>query len=153
MSSRYRTDPETGAKFAWGGVLGIRSFDDAREERESYERMLIRRADILAPRRTFAQQLALERSVYETTDEMIDRRMKEIPLRLRVSRPRRAPTRSRPPVEARGRYTSHSPSMLVAQVSFTYDDSVMGRQSVKAGITHVAPKSAVALRFPSKFAA
>jgi hypothetical protein len=159
--SRYRRDPETGAVFAWGGVLGIRSADIAREERENHERMLIRRADILAKPLTFSQRLARERAIERELGwtgipevdyaALLRRRSAELGVSTqRVSRPVR---RSRPPVLTRGRYTSHSKGMVVAQESFDYIDPVMGRQHIKAGISHVSYTSEAYRRFPEKFAA
>jgi hypothetical protein len=57
--STLRTDPLTGAKYVFGGLIGIRGIDDARSERDDWRKMLLRRAPELThnrPRLTLRQR-------------------------------------------------------------------------------------------------
>jgi hypothetical protein len=46
----YRTDPETGAVYAWGGVYDLsRTLDEQREQAEDVDRMLLRRLPEIRP--------------------------------------------------------------------------------------------------------
>jgi hypothetical protein len=49
MTVTYRTDPDTGRRYAWGGLIGCRGIDDRVSEREDFVKVLERRADILRP--------------------------------------------------------------------------------------------------------
>jgi hypothetical protein len=142
---RYKRDPDTGAIYADGGIYdGGRSHDQARHDREDFQKMLERRAPELARPLTFSEQL----------DRMFPGRVVKRQLaadaaarrsRLRVERPR---------VEARSRITSSDrPGMFVAVEDFDYADPYIGRVHVTAGKTYVSSKSSAYMARPSAFAA
>jgi DNA-directed RNA polymerase subunit M/transcription elongation factor TFIIS len=56
----YRRNPDTGKVYAFGGLIGARTLDDQRSEREDFDKMLERRADITAPRRRFSARAILD---------------------------------------------------------------------------------------------
>jgi len=73
--TEYRTDPKTGAKYAFGGLIGNRTIDDRRSERDRFERMLIRRSAELHRRGLSPiQHLALEEDIWGF-DSMLRRRL------------------------------------------------------------------------------
>jgi hypothetical protein len=165
--NRNRRDPETGVVYAFGGLYDSGgSHDRERNEREDFERMLIRRADILAPKTTFAQQLARQRAIERELGwtgipdvdfaAMLRRRSAELGLSTqRVSRPRtrsaRPPVETRSPVRHDGRKMHRG--MFVATESFGYTASDGGRARVVAGQTYARPEHEAVKLFPSRWAA
>ena len=149
---QYRTDPLTGARYAFGGLIGVRTLDDQRSEREDFDKMLVRRGDITHPPNTIARRLGLEQNESQTVDQIISGRMREIPTR-------RARTTRSQPVRTAPQRASAAPQghrgLLVATESFSYvDPSTRRREHVKAeGITYVAPDCAAYALRPSAFAA
>ena len=53
----YRTDPETGKRYAFGGLIGNRTIDDRRTARDAFDALLVRRAGELPKRRLTARQV------------------------------------------------------------------------------------------------
>jgi uncharacterized OB-fold protein len=49
--SYYRTDPETGRRYMFGGLIGNRTIDDRRSDREAFDQLMERRAGELPRRR------------------------------------------------------------------------------------------------------
>jgi|GEM_PF-4011748 len=70
MSVNYRRDPETGKTFAFGGLIGVRTIDDRRTEREDFTKLLIRRAPEIHHndhRLSPVEHLALEEDIWGST--------------------------------------------------------------------------------------
>jgi hypothetical protein len=146
--TEYRRDPETGAVYAFGGLSDLGgSIDAARADRDDFQRVLERRADITRHQLTFSDRRDLERTLghHDTFDQMVRRRMRQLQTRVRPS--------VRRPVSGRAQITSGVQGLLVATEDFEYVDSLGHTVKVRRGRTHVAPKSEAHKARPSAFAA
>jgi len=72
--TEYRRD-ESGKVYAFGGLIGNRTIDDRRSERDAWDKMMVRRAAELPHRRLSPMQhLALEEDIWGF-DSMVRRRL------------------------------------------------------------------------------
>jgi hypothetical protein len=146
----YRRD-ETGKVYADGGFFGIRGIDDQRSQRESFDKLLIRRAAELRRRHISPLQLlALEEDVYGF-DAMVARRLGGMlprrssgALSTSTTRPRarfQHRTPAPPPMDGppSNRDGYRARGLLVARESFSYrDPSTHKIVKITAGRTHCA---------------
>jgi hypothetical protein len=69
--SRYLRDRETGKVYAFGGLIGVRTLDDQRSEREDFRALLERRAPELPRRRlTWRQRDRIDYSLGYRADDV-----------------------------------------------------------------------------------
>jgi hypothetical protein len=155
--TEYRRD-ESGKLYAWGGWYGNRTVDDARSDRDDFNKMMERRASEL-PRRRLSplQRLALEEEIWGF-DSLVKRRSQECGIRTSSSSRTPAPARA-----ARFQAPTSAPAPsgrrrgragYVAVESFSYRDPSTGHTvEIKARRTHIWSSDHAALKVrPQAFA-